>query len=237
MQRLAGPLLVLAALGLAGCGSSSAGSAAAQPTASAAVATNGEELKPASQVVADAVAALKAAPTVHVQGTTKDSDGSAMTLDETYSGGNSSIMVTQNGMTVSVIAVGGKAYIKAPVAYWTTAEKASAAVAARLANRWIIGNPAALADLSLPTLADSLAQTDTPLKPEVTTVQRGGGPVVVVTDTDGSTVEVAGTGTPLPVRGTDTTTTPTGVITFDYAAADPITAPSGALTPQQAVAG
>lgn len=245
MNKVAVPLLALVAVGLAGCGGSSGSSTKAAPggtpTASssagpgASAGTNGEQSKSAQQVLSDAKSALFNASAVHVKGTMSGQAGSE-TLDVQFQGEDSSGTISSSGITLNVIKTGGKVYVKAPEQFWL--KSAGPANAPKLANRWLV-EPAGMAGnvstLTLQGVAAELNATDSPLKPNVTTSQVDGQPAVVVTQQDGSTLAVSGTGAPLPLRLTNNGAAKGSLAFTDYGKKQTITAPAGAISPEQAV--
>jgi hypothetical protein len=98
-------------------------------------------------------------------------------------------------------------YANGPASFWTDAGLPGAA-AARLAGRWVRGADAAVARLtpvSLVWLADEIRDPSAARIEPVVHLARAesgrltGTPVVVVSLSDGSTIQVAAAGTPYPV--------------------------------------
>lgn len=242
MKTVAVPLVALVALGLAGCGSSSSssskpaasGSAGASSAPAAAPSLNGEQSKTPQQVLADAKSALFNAQAVHVKGTMSQ-QGRSETLDMQFQGEDTAGSVTTSGITLDIVKTAGKVYVKAPEQFW--AKTAGPAAAPKLANRWLVQDAAMAGNVSTLTLqgvAASLNAAGSPLKPDVASIQVAGQPAVVVTEQDGSTLAVATTGAPLPLKVTGNGAAK-GSLTFtDYGKKQPITAPPGAVSPQQA---
>jgi hypothetical protein len=75
---------------------------------------------------------------------------------------------------------------------------------------------------------------DSPLKPDVTTSRVDGQLAVLVTQQDGSTLAVANTGALLPLKLTGAGTAKGSLSFTDYVKKQTITAPAGAVSPQQA---
>lgn len=242
MKKVAVPLVALVAVGLAGCGSSSgssgkpapSGSGGASSASAAAASSNGEQSKTPQQVLADAKSALFNAQAVHVKGT-ESQQGQTQMLDVQFQGEDTAGTLTISGITLNVVKTGGKVYLKAPEQFW--AKTAGPAAAPKLANRWLVQDAAMAGNVSALTLqgvAASLNAADSPLKPGVTTSQVDGQPAVVVTEQDGSTLAVASTGTPLPLQVIGNGAAKGSLSFTGYGQRQPITAPPGAVSPQQA---
>jgi len=121
--RAAALLLALAAGGLAGCGSSGGASEAA---------------KPGSQIIADAEAAIDHVHSFHVAGTGIQ-DGTRLTIDARVQiPGRISASVAAGPAVLRFIGVDGHVYVDANAAYYERSGGAPAAIATRLAGRWII---------------------------------------------------------------------------------------------------
>lgn len=223
---------------VAGCGASS--STTGKPHAggsspSAAVpALNGEQAKPAQQVLADAKSALFNAQAVHVKGS-QTQQGKTQTIDVQLQGEDSAGTIGAGGVSLNIVKTAGKVYVKAPEQFW--AKRVGTAVAPKLANRWLVQDAAMAGNVSgitLQGIAASLNAADTPLKPGVATGQLNGQRTVVLTQQDGSTLVIAGTGAPLPLELTGGGAT-RGTLTFTgYGKNQTITAPPGAVSAQQA---
>lgn len=240
---LAGLTLLL----LAACGGTSAttsgtasGTAAGTSTTGAPTtpAGNGEAAKTGPQVAADAADALAAASAVHMVGTGM-SDGAPLSLDLHLQGSDVSGTVGSGGQSVDVISAAGQTYAKAPAAFWT-AQQVPASVARKLAGKWVLVPAEAgssLGDVSLTQLADELRKPSdgTTWQPQVTTSTYQGQDVVVITQSDGSTTDVAASGTPYPVHSEDKGTNPGTVTLSDFGTKVAITAPPSPLDLQKLV--
>ena len=223
----------LTTLLLAACGSTSGTSAdtVAGSASSSAVATpagNGEAAKTGKQVAADAADALASASAVHMVGTGVY-EGKPMTMDLHLQGTDVSGSVTMAGQPLGLLSAGGKTYMQATAAFWKS-QQVPSSIAKKLDGRWVLvpadaGSP--FEEFSAPKLADQLRQADS--GQTVTKGSYQGADVVVITESDGSTTQVAGTGTPYPLHVEDKGTEP-GTLTFsDYGIVVPITAPPSAL--------
>lgn len=114
-------LLLLAAALLAGCGGGAK--------------SNGEADKTADQIVADALAAVRTASSVHVSGGGLSS-GQPLQVDLTLVAGKGGKgRITSNGITFDMIRIGSTAYFKAGPRFWRGF--GGAAAATLLQNRWL----------------------------------------------------------------------------------------------------
>jgi hypothetical protein len=224
---------------LAACGSpsgSTSGAAASSSpvsssSAPATPAGNGEAAKTGPQVASDAADALASASAVHMVGTGV-SDGQPLSLDLHLQGSDVSGTVTMGGQPVDILSTGGKTYIKATAAFWKT-QQLPASIAKKLDGTWVIvpaeaGSP--FEEFSQAKLADQLRKPDSSTwQPAVTKGSYQGRDVVVITESDGSTTQVAATGKPYPLHADDKGSEPSTVTFGDYGTAVPITAPPSAL--------
>src|SRR5437764_1259053 len=121
MGRRLAPILLLAALVLAGCGGSS---------------SNGESKKSASQVVADAKQAALGASSVHVTGAGSDS-GRPLKLDLTIGRDGAKGHVVESGASFDLVRVGDTVYVKGDDAFLK--KFGGSAAAALFHNRWLKG--------------------------------------------------------------------------------------------------
>lgn len=178
---------------LSGCGSSSSGPA-----------SNGEASKSGSEVVKDASAALAGSGAAHIAGVVPDSNTKKpINIDLQLQSDGSTGTLTSLGFPVSFISVGGVSYVKAPTGFWL-ASKVPAAAAAKLGNHWVKIPVAGDFSNSL-TLSKLAASLDKPdpgitINPKVTATTLNGNKAVIVTESDGSQLYVAGTGTPYPLK-------------------------------------
>jgi hypothetical protein len=231
----------LTTLTLAGCGSTggtatgASGSPAASSAAPSTPAGNGEAAKTGPQVAADAADALVRAGAVHMVGT-GTSDGQPLSVDLHLQGADASGTVTMAGQPLEIITTAGQAYAKAPAAFWT-AQQVPASTARELDGRWVV-LPAEAAstfgEFSLTRLADQLRTPDgAAWKVEVQRSSAAGGDVVVITDSDGSTTQVAATGEPYPLQSTDKGADAGTVTLSDFGTKVAITAPPAPLDLQE----
>lgn len=119
MRRLA-LVGLLAVLALAACGGGSK--------------TNGEEKKPAAQVVADAQAAAKSASIVHVVGGGVD-NGQPIKLNLWVGDGKGKGHLEEGGLSFEIVRVGDTVYVKGGAAFWK--RFGGAAAAALLHDKWV----------------------------------------------------------------------------------------------------
>jgi hypothetical protein len=216
LSLVAAPLLVSA------CGSSSSGSN-----------SNGEAKKAGPQVAKDAAAALGATDAVHVAGTMTDSaTKKPVKFDLQLQADGTSGTLAMSGQTVSIISVGGATYIKASAAFYE-AQQASPTAAAKLADRWVKAPTSQEFDsFTLSGLSKSLGEPDGKIDDAVTTGSLNGQDVVIVSQTDGSKLYVAGTGEPIPLQITNSAKSSDGegTVSFtDYGKHQTIKAPADAI--------
>jgi hypothetical protein len=233
----------LATLTLAACGSTTtagtASEASASPTTGPASSSsapttpagNGEATRTGPQVAADAADALVRAGAVHMVGT-GTSDGQPLSVDLHLQGADVSGTVTMGGQPLDIVTTGGRAYAKAPAAFWK-AQQVPTSIARKLDGRWVL-LPAAAAstfgEFSLTKLAEQLRTPDgATWKPEVQKSSAASGDVVVITDSDGSTTQVAATGEPYPLQSTDKGADAGTVTLSEFGSKVAITAPPSPL--------
>jgi len=229
----------LTTLLLAACGStsgtspqaaagSSVGTGSAAPTTPAG---NGEAVRTGSQVASDAADALVRSGAVHLVGT-GSSDGRPLSMDLHLQGADVTGTVTMAGQPVELTSTGGRTYVKASATLWKT-QQVPASAARRLDSRWVLvpaeaGGP--FDAFTLSTLADQLRRPDsTTWQPEVGKASYQGRDVVVLTESDGSTTQVAATGEPYPLQATDKGSDPGSMTMTDFGVRVPIAAPPSAL--------
>jgi hypothetical protein len=220
MNRDARSIAVVAALAtlLTGCGGGTP--------------TNGLEEKSAAQVQQDAAAAIRAAKSVHVTGTTI-ADGTPAQVDLRIQDGSSTGTITLGGAELEIIRVGDDAYVKGD-------EEALEGLGLPpdmlrpSANRWLKLDPQEVSKLegfSLDSIALQLTTNESPLEPEVEQTELDGRRVVLISKQDGSTLYIANTGPAYPLRG-DSQGADAGRIDFsEYDVDFRIAAPSNYVEP------
>jgi hypothetical protein len=200
---------------------------------------NGEAAKKGPQVATDAANALEQSGAAHAKGSVTSS-GQAGDLDLQLQGTDVSGTLTLQGQKIQVISTGGKTYIQAPVSLYT-AQGVPATIAGELDGKWVIVPDSAASSFgtfTLKGLADELRKpTDATYKDPVTTATVDGQKVVVVTQTDGSTLDVAASGQPYPVKEESKGSSPSTVTLSDFGKKTTITAPAGALDLTQLAGG
>jgi hypothetical protein len=191
--------LVLIAVVLGGCGSSSSG-----PSSGSSSSGNGIASKPSAEIVALAKIAADSASSVHVSGSIASS-GSPITLDlELLAGKGGRGRISESGLSFDLIEVGGTAYISGSPAFYSHFGGPAAAQLFR--GKWLkaptaSGSFSTLGSLTnLSQLVDSaLASHGTLEKGATTTVN--GHQVIAITDAShGGTLYVATTGKPYPIQ-------------------------------------
>jgi hypothetical protein len=145
-----------------------------------------------------------------------------------------------NGAKLNLVNVGGKLYLRAGGDFWAQ-NGIPASAASLLDGRWVVvpGQAAgALSQFSLKGLADQLRHpSNGTIKDAVHTGTVDGRKVVVVTESDGSTLDVAATGTPYPLRIVDKDSESSTITASEFGKKTTITAPSGALDLSQLAGG
>ena len=200
---------------------------------------NGESGKKGPQVAKDAANALEKAGAAHLSGTGTQ-DGKPMQLDVTVVGADATGTVTMDGAKLDLVNVGGKLYIRASGDFWTQNGVPATAVTL-LDGKWVIlpaDSAGELSQFSVKGLADELRHpSNGSIKDAVHTDTVDGKKVVVVTESDGSTLDVAATGTPYPLKIVDKGSQASTITASDFGKKTKITAPSGALDLSQLAGG
>lgn len=213
---LAVGIIASASVLLAGCGGSS---------------DNGEAKKTGPQVASDAAAAIKSSGAFHVAGTMTEA-GKASNVDLQIQNNDVSGTITLDGAKLNLIVLNGHAYIKGDSKFWTS-NNVPAQTAALLNGRWVTAPPSSASefkDFSASGVADDLEHpTDGDFQNAVRKAKVDGKDVVVVTQKDGSELDVAAKGKPYPVR-TVSKGDQTGTLTFSgWGEKQPIKTPPSPL--------
>jgi hypothetical protein len=197
--------LTMSAALLAGCGSGDGDAAAPAAATSAAPATNGVADLPADAIAAKAAAALKAAKSFHVKGAMTD-NGDVTTLDMKISGDDVIGSLEFGGAKLEMLSVAGQRYIRPNEAFWKMIDS-SGATAKLMKNavgtKWIKPSATDVSFnnfFSITNVDDMLKPTGTLSKGEAKTVE--GVPAIGLVDSGDakSTLYVATTGEPYPVK-------------------------------------
>jgi hypothetical protein len=228
-RRAALALTAAAASCLAAVGCGAGGGGGADPLAGT----------PAKQVVAKAVADLRAASSFTMKGSINQS-GETIGIDLGYLAGKGCAGTVSEGDKGSfvLVVIGSTAWIKPSAKFLksTAGSQASAAIAL-LNGRYLKGSTSDSAVASLTTVCDvngmtsSFTQTGTLIKDKVTTL--GGQQVLPITDkTKGGTMDVTDSATPQVVQITNATGQggSTGQLKFDVGKQVTLTAPSASQT-------
>jgi hypothetical protein len=207
----------LAAVLLTACGGGSGG--------------NGEAAKKGPQVAKDAAAALDKAGSVHLAGDISSAEQQEkLALD--LQGADASGTVSMGGQDLKIISAGGSVYVQAPAAFWTS-QGLPAQAGNTLGGRWVAVPQQAASSLNtftLKSLTDELRNpTDGKIKDPVTTATHSGKKVVVVSQSGGSTVDVAAEGTAYPLQFQNKGTSGGTLTLTDFGKKFDIKAPTGAL--------
>ena len=193
---------------------------------------NAEAAKKGPQVAADAAAALERSGAAHLTGTVSE-QGQTGDVDLHLQGADASGTITIAGQKVQLVSAGGTAYAKAPAAFWSSFG-APEAISSKLDDHWVVVPQQAAGSLgtfTLKGLADELRRpSNGTWKDPVGTATVAGQKALVVTESDGSTLDVAATGTPYPLKADTKGGESPGTLTFsDFGTRTTITAPAGAL--------
>jgi hypothetical protein len=201
---------------------------------------NGEAAKKGPQVAADAADALEKAGAAHLTGTVTE-QGQTGDVDLRLQDADVTGSITLGGQKVQLVSTGGTIYAQAPAAFWS-GFGAPAPIASQLDGKWVIVPQAAASafdTFTLKGLADELRKpAGGTIKDDVGTATVDGKKVVVVTESDGSTLDVAATGTPYPLKATTKGGDSPGTLAFsDFGRRTTVTAPAGALDLTQLIGG
>jgi hypothetical protein len=137
---------VLAALVTAGCegGEKASTPSPAMPSTTSSVSPapyeTGIGKLSAAQILARAKAALKAADSVHVKGSTAADDGSAVNLDLALTRTSGRAVIVTPDMRVTVVVIGGSAYLQGDDAFWSAGAddaRQGEAYAAMFRDKWL----------------------------------------------------------------------------------------------------
>jgi hypothetical protein len=219
-----------AALVLAACG----GKGTTTTKSPSKPADNGVAAKDANQILSDAKTALRGASSVHLTGAFADS-GNRFGLDMRVGRGAATGSFTVQGSQLNVLAVDGKFYLRGKL-FWQ--KTGGAQLANAIGDRWVLVPPSSTAAASFADfkkLTELDAYADEFLKP-TGTISKGqtgsvnGQPAVALKDSDGSSLWVATSGSPLPLRIEPKDTGTGDKLDFvDYNAPVSATAPADAL--------
>jgi hypothetical protein len=164
--------------------------------------SDGLEDKSAAQVQEEAAAAIGAAKSVHVIGTSV-TDGASAEVDLRIQDGSSSGTITLEGAQFEITRVGEVTYVKAD-----EGALASLGIPPEMqrlgAGRWLKLSPqeaSGLEGFSLDSIAQQLTTSESPLETEVEQTELDGTRVVVISNQDGSKLYVANAEPAYPLRG------------------------------------
>ena len=192
---------------------------------------NGEAAKKGPQVAADAAQALEQAGAARLTGS-GTMDGRRMRVDLHLQADGATGTMTIDGRSVLLTNVGGKVYMKAPAAFWQ-GSGVPASLAQGLGSKWVIlpsGASSGLDQFTLHGMAQQLRKpSGAKIEDAVHTATLHGQEVVVVTQSDGSTLDVAATGKPYPLQTVDKGKDSGTITISDFGRKTEITAPSGAV--------
>jgi hypothetical protein len=216
--------LAAAAMVLAGCGGSGGSGAGSGRTATPKPA----DTRSAATIVTQVKAALRSASSVHMAGKLR-SKGTAVGLDISLirSGGFSGF-IQSGGTELNIVNTGKRVYIRVTSAFLKIAH-APAGVCKRVCGKYIAAPPSEAktitGDFSMSELLGSVSGAlPRYVKGGTTTI--AGQPALALHGSDGSTLYVAATGTPYPLRAIAPKPTNAGQLDFSqWNAVPPIAAP------------
>lgn len=225
---------------LAGCTSSARPAVSSPPTTSLG-ASPSTSLKPSTptnlalmtgpQLAAAAAKAMLAAGSFKATATGSMLGGTPSPFTLVMSAQASATHLSFHGKPATIIMTKTATYLNGPVEMWTS-QKVPAALAKKLAGKWVVvpsGNGPG--GLTLAAMAKELAAPTSGGKilDAVTKSTYKGKAVYVVKQADGSLIDIAAVGAPLPVyvenHGADQST----YVLYDYGKPNVITIPKGAL--------
>jgi hypothetical protein len=244
---------ISSALSVAACGASSS---TGKPSSVVQV-DNGEAAKSGPQVMKDAVAAMTAAGSVHITAVgTEGKPAQKLSMDGYVNSDGLSISMTFGTGKQDLISIGKTTYVKAS-GTGGSGLFFPAALTKEYANRWlkIAGDPSDTSegsssgftffstgdddsgDSTLTGLAKSMAEPDTgvTINSKVTKADFNGEPVVLLTESDGSSFTVAASGEPYLLKAFKAATKDdedegSGTLTFsDYGKHVTFAAPANAV--------
>jgi hypothetical protein len=164
--------------------------------------SDGLEDKSAAQVQEEAAAAIRAAKSVHVIGTSV-TDGASAEVDLRIQDGSSSGTITLDGAQFEITRVGEVTYVKADEGALESLG-IPPEMLRRGTGRWLKLAPqeaSALEGFSLDSFAQQLTTSESPLETEVEQTELDGTRVVVISNQDGSKLYVANADPAYPIRG------------------------------------
>lgn len=212
--------LAAAALVLAGCGGSGAGGGSTATPKPA-------DTRSAATIITQIKAAMSSASSVHMTGKLR-SNGSAVSLDVALiRSGAFSGVIESGGTRLNIVDTGKRVYIKVTSAFLKLAH-APAAVCRQACGKYVAA-PASegktiTGDFSMSKLLGNVSGAlPSYVKGSTTTI--GGRPALTLHGSDGSTLYVAATGTPYPLRAIAPKATNAGQLDFSQWNAVPPIAP------------
>ncbi len=160
---------------------------------------NGVDEMSAAQATRAAVAALSAANSVHVVGTSM-SDREPVSVDLRLTDKGSSGSITSQGATFQVIVIGNNFFMNGAARSWKAVGSPDG-VATLLAGRWVkvAGSYQGMESLSLAAFASEMMHGTTFAR-TIAPASLNGRDVVLITYSNGSRLYVSSTGQPYPLR-------------------------------------
>jgi hypothetical protein len=102
-------------------------------------ASNGISSESATKIVDSVANAIGSAKSVDISGNIVQSGATMSFGIDTFSNGSFTGSITQDGMTIKLVKIGGTDYINAPAAYYEKQGGGSSAIASELGGKWIDG--------------------------------------------------------------------------------------------------
>jgi hypothetical protein len=193
-------------------------------------ALNGVQTQTGTEALTTARVALRNAKTARLTGNIT-TGGQKIQLDLELVGDNSTGTLTVDGNDVQLIKLDGSVYIKGDPQFLAQYANGDTAAVQALNGKWLkTATTSDFDSFSIDGFADELkASNDVKVNAKTTQATQNGKPVVILSQSDGSTLTIANTGEAYPLvlngKGTDS-----GQLTFsDFNKAVTITAPSDIL--------
>jgi len=162
--------------------------------------SNGISSESATQIVSTVGSAIGSASSVTITGSFTQSGKASAVNVTTFSGGDLSGDITENGTEIKIVKIGSTDYINAPASYYVAAG-ASAAVGARVGGKWIFGPDSTLGfgdSFTLSSFEKSIKNPTGSVRKGTTSTINGQSAYSVISSS--GTLWVATTGTAYPIQ-------------------------------------
>jgi hypothetical protein len=230
MRTRAPGVIVAAAIVLAGCGGNGGGTAGPDGAAGSAAARPADT-RSAATIVSQLKAAMGHASSVHLAGQLR-SRGTDVDLNVSLiRSGAFSGLITSGTTKLDIVAAGDDVYVKVTSAFLKLAH-APAAACSHACGKYVAeaasGAQAITGDFSMSSLLGNVT-SELPSYQKAGTATIGGRQALALHGSDGSTLYVAATGTPFPLRAIAPKSSDAGELDFSlWNAVPPIAAPPAA---------